>query len=98
MSRGSKVQRRTIDFGLWDSTSGVLERIYQLTIADSKSPTHMEEGELWFGSHEHMGEKATKLNHMDSVDFHAALEYFCQRTSLLIEDGPIEDPQAFSLS
>ena len=98
MNRGHKVLRRTLNFGLWDTASGVWERAYQLTVADSNSPTHTENGVTWFGSHDHIGEIATQKSHLDTIDFHEALQLFCRATSLTIDDGPIADPTVFVLT
>lgn len=95
--RGYKVQRRTVDFGLWDNTSGIAERVYQLTVADSNTPSHIERGVQWFGSHEHMGDVPAQLPHLDTVGFMQALELFCSKISLVI-DGEIEDPFDFKLT
>lgn len=97
MHRGHKVLRRTFDFGLWDNSSGVMERVYQLTVADSFSPTHTEKGVVWFGSHEHMGDTPTQLIHLDSVDFKTALQLFMSKVSLTIKGGDIDDPMEFKL-
>lgn len=91
INRGHKIKRRTISLGLWDTTSGAWERVYQLTVADSSSPTHMEKGTAWFGSHDHLGQKATQRNELDAADFNAALQSFCTTVNLQL-DEPILDP------
>ena len=96
--RIAKVVRRTIDFGLWDTRSGVHERVYQLTVADKDSPTHTEKGVVWFGSHEHVGDEAVKLDGIDDFGFDEALNLFVLKINLTIEDGPILDPLAFDLT
>lgn len=96
--RISKVIRRTVDFGLWDASSGEHERVYQMTVADSNSPTHTEKGVVWFGSHEHVGDTANKLMGIDELDFESALQLFLSKVNLTIEDGPIPDPFAFELT
>ena len=95
--RISKVIRRTIDFGLWDTVSGTHERVYQLTIADKDSPGHSERGVTWFGSHEHVGDRAIKLDGIDDLSFDEAVKLFMKKVNLTIEDGPISDPLAFVL-
>ena len=97
INQGHKVKRRTMNFGLWDNVGGVETRVYQLTVADSLTPTHGEKGVRWYGSHRHMGDKATSLQHLDTANFHEALEVFCSDTSLTLED-PIPDPFAFNLT
>lgn len=92
------VIRRTVDFGLWDTSSGEHERIYQLTVADENSPTHTEKGVVWFGSHEHVGDQPIKLNGIDDLDFSGAMQLFLTKVNLTIEDGPIPDPFAFELT
>ena len=91
INRGHKVKRRTLNFGLWDTSDGGFDRAYQLTVADATSPTHTEQGVTWFGSHEHMGNAATKLNNLDTTTFSDALKRFCATVSLILE-GPLEDP------
>lgn len=91
INRGHKIKRRTMNFGLWDTSTGSWERVYQLTIADPQSPTHSENGETWFGSHEHVGPEATQRMDLDSADFQSALQVFCEAVRLRLED-PIHDP------
>ena len=91
INRGHKVKRRTLNFGLWDTRAGGFDRAYQLTVADATSPTHTEQGVTWFGSHEHMGEAATKLNNLDTITISDALKRFCATVSLVLEE-PLEDP------
>lgn len=91
INRGAKARRRTVNFGLWDTSTGGYVRVYQLTIADSASPTHSENGKVWFGSHEHMGDRATHRPDLDAVPFGSALTNFLGTISLAIE-SPIEDP------
>lgn len=99
INRGHKVKRRTLNFGLWDTSAGGFERAYQLTVADSASPTHTERGVTWFGSHEHMGEAATKLKELDALTFADALKRFCATVSLVLEDDLDDptDPSTFTL-
>ncbi len=96
LHRSHKLLRRTIDFGLFDRSSGTQERVYQLTIADSDSLTHTERGKPWFGSHKHVGDQQIKLEGMDDVGFHDALRIFCEDTGLTIVDN-IDDPTTLSL-
>lgn len=96
--RISKVIRRTVDFGLWDTINGEHQRVYQLTVADKDSPTHTEKGVTWFGSHEHLGNRAIKLNGIDDLNFEDALKLFLSKVNLTIEDGQIPDPLAFDLT
>lgn len=99
INRGHKVKRRTLNFGLWDTSSGGFDRVYQLTIADSSTPTHTERGVTWFGSHEHLGYSPTQLNALDTMTFADALARFCATVSLVLEDDledPI-DPSSFTL-
>lgn len=97
INQGYKVLRRTMNFGLWDSESGILTRVYQLTVADSDSPSHKEHGILWHGSHQHMGAKATHRPDLDAIDFLNAMKLFCSTISLTL-DEPIPDPFAFDLT
>lgn len=97
INQGHRIKRRTVNFGLWDSTSGIQARVYQLTIADANSPTHREENEVWYGSHQHLGDKAEKLSHLNQVDFGVALDFFCKKISLALEE-PISDPLLFNLT
>ena len=73
INRGPKVKRRTLNFGLWDSSAG-WERVYQLTIADSGTPTYTEISVVWYGSHEHIGHKAVGLTSLDTLPFADALK------------------------
>lgn len=98
VNAGIKVMRRTMNFGLWDTSSGIWERAYQLTVADANSPTHKERGVQWFGSHQHFGEVAEKMNHLDTATFEECLKLFCATVNLYIEDGPIKDPLKFELT
>ena len=86
-----------MNFGLWDNVGGIETRIYQLTVADSMTPTHGEMGERWYGSHRHMGNRATAMQHLDAASFEEALGLFCSEISLELEE-PIPDPFAFSLT
>jgi hypothetical protein len=97
-THGKKVEWRKTDFGLWDKAGGRREhvRVYQLTIAPSHLHTHTEGGEVWFGSHEHMGSRASKLPDLCSASFDDALAFFCQRTNIRLAD-PIEDPFRYYL-
>lgn len=96
LHRSHKVLRRTIDFGLFDSSSGTQERVYQLTVADSGSLTHTERGKPWFGSHKHVGDQPIKLDGIDDATFHEALRIFCADTGLTIV-GSIDDPTTLLL-
>jgi hypothetical protein len=99
ISKGHKVKRRTINFGLWDTSGGGWERVYQLTIADPTSPTHTERGDVWCGSHEHLGATASKLNTLDTATFAEALQRFCATVNLKLDDELVDpmDPATFSL-
>ena len=93
---GAKVPTPKMNLGLWDKSDGDFRRVYQLTVAPSHLSTHTENGVVWYGSHEHVGEAAYQLPHMDSYTFIQALEYFLKRTTLTLED-PISDPYSLSL-
>lgn len=97
INQGYKVQRQTLNFGLWDREPGVLTRIYQLTIADALTPSHKEKGVQWYGSHQHMGSTVTQLQHLNSDNFFQSLELFCRTISLTL-DEPISNPFDFKLS
>lgn len=96
-SGGKRIARRKLNLGLWDRAGGVYERVYQLTIAPADLPTHGEDGETWYGSHEHMGEKATLLPDLCDAPFDEAIALFCRRTTLVFDD-PIEDIFDFKLT
>lgn len=95
-SGGFRLERRKLNIGLWDTLDGAYDRVYQLTIAPSWLPTHGEAGEVWYGSHEHIGNKASRLSELCDASFEEALKFFCDRTSLSLED-PIENPFEFKL-
>lgn len=97
-TRGKRVDWRKTDFGLWDKAGGRREhvRVYQLTIAPAHLHTHSQDGEPWFGSHEHMGASASQLPTLNSASFEDALAFFCQRTNIALSD-PIEDPFRYYL-
>ena len=99
INRGYKIKRRTMSFGLWDTSSGAWERVYQLTVGDSSSPTHSEQGIAWFGSHDHMGPKAMQRNEFDEADFGVSLQSFCTTIALHIEEPIVDplDPNSFKL-
>ena len=99
INRGHKVKRRTMSFGLWDTKSGARERVYQLTVADPASPTHIEQGAQWFGSHDHMGERTTQRTEFDRANFVAALQHFCSVINLRLEEEIVDplDPAGFRL-
>ncbi len=97
INQGHKVKRRTMNFGLWDNVGGVETRVYQLTVADSLTPTHGENGVRWYGSHRHMGSKAQSLQQLDTASFSEALKLFCSDISLSLEDQ-IPDPFVFNLT
>lgn len=85
-----------MNFGLWDLSPGIWTRIYQLTVADSRSPTHTEHGVTWFGSHQHMGDAALQLNQLDTGSFTEALELFCKTINLTLDED-LADPFVFEL-
>ncbi|RYZ82971.1 MAG: hypothetical protein EOP04_20900 [Proteobacteria bacterium] len=85
-----------MNLGLWDKSDGDFRRVYQLTVAPSILTTHTEKGVIWYGSHEHVGQAAYQLTHMDSYTFPQALAYFLDRTTLTLED-PIADPYSIKL-
>ena len=93
---GSKVPQTKMNLGLWDKSDGEFRRVYQLTVAPSHLSTHTEKGVVWYGSHEHVGEAAYQLPHMDMYAFSEALAYFLQRTTLTLEE-PISDPYTLKL-
>ena len=95
MTQGRKVRRPKMNFGLWDRSGPVWERVYQLTVAPADLPTHGEEGETWYGSHDHLG-KARRQNQLDGASFATGLAFFCEVTNLTLEE-PIEDPFKFVL-
>ena len=99
INRGHKVKRRTLNFGLWDTKSGGFDRVYQLTVADANSPTHTERGVTWFGSHEHMGDKAIQQNILDYVSFAEALIVFLKKICLTLDETIIDplDPNTYEL-
>jgi hypothetical protein len=95
MTQGRKVRRLKMNFGLWDRSGPVWERVYQLTVAPSNLPTHGEGSDIWYGSHDHLGQ-ARRQNQLDSASFAEGLKFFCEQTNLTLED-PIEDPFKFEL-
>ena len=95
MTQGRKVRRQKMNFGLWDRSEPVWERVYQLTVAPSDMPTHAEGGDIWYGSHDHLGEPR-RQNHLDGASFAEGLKFFCEQTNLTLEDA-IEDPFKFDL-
>jgi hypothetical protein len=95
VTQGRKVKRPKMNFGLWDRSGLVWERVYQLTVAQADLPTHGEEGVTWFGSHDHLG-KARRQNQLDGASFADGLAFFCNVTNLTLE-GSIEDPFKFAL-
>ena len=95
VTQGRKIKRPKMNYGLWDRSGPIWERVYQLTIAPADLPTHGEEGVTWYGSHDHLG-KARKQNQLDGASFATGLQFFCKETNLTLEED-IEDPFRFAL-
>lgn len=95
MTQGRKVRRQKMNFGLWDRSRPVWERVYQLTVAPGDLPTHAEGSDIWYGSHDHLG-RARRQNQLDGASFAEGLRFFCEQTNLTLEE-PIEDPFKFEL-
>lgn len=91
-SPGQRVKQPKMNLGLWDRTDGEMRRVYQLTVALAHVATHTDEnGEVWYGSHEHVGADVVRANQLDGRPFPEALAHFLARTTLNLE-GPIHDP------
>jgi len=91
---GNKIKRQTIDFGLFDNIDRKMDRIYQLTLADENTPCHRENGIIWRGSHEHIGNKNYKRHDLNGKSFQVVLDIFLQKTNIILEErifNPFDD-------